>query len=168
MIPIRICFRAHQDSSLRSNRGRNSVVWLFHMCVSPKAEMLYGDALKWHLPFSYNFQILLLERNPYQLCTITYKAITHMKLQVFLIQLKVIFFQGQLHHLKNGSNGAREMVQWLGHLPCLQLTQVQSLVSQMVPWACQEWSVVNSELRQLDAPSSTHPSQNGSILSIQT
>lgn len=37
MVPIQIYFGAYQNSSLRSS-----------LCSSPKADMYYGDTLRWH------------------------------------------------------------------------------------------------------------------------
>lgn len=105
---------------------------LFHICVS--------TALKWFLPFSYSFQTLLLDRNPYQLFKIVCKAITYLKLEVFFTQLKPFFLLSSVTPTLNGSNEAREIGQREGCLPCTQPALILSLVPHMFSWAHQQWS----------------------------
>lgn len=65
--------------------------------------MYYGDALRWH---SHSLQLpdsTAGRESILALYKITYKGVTHIRLDVFLSNWKTTLFQGQLCPLKNDS-----------------------------------------------------------------
>lgn len=73
---------------------RNHVVRSSHVCISPKAELHYGDISRWRC-----HSLQLPDSTPGResisaLYKIIYKGVTHIRLCVFLSNWKASSFQG--------------------------------------------------------------------------